>query len=115
LSDVQVLWSWHHRLRIWALLSVIRGAAIAALRWMLDLWSSRRTVFGETGSSRWIFSSAAFHQGCSSSVIFRNNPQCTTISLCQCWVWPIVPLRWCCLPMIRVCWRNLRNCRSRYT
>jgi hypothetical protein len=28
---------------------------------------------------------------------------------------PIVPLRWCCLPMIRVCLHNLRNCRSRYT
>jgi hypothetical protein len=58
LPDVQVLWSWHHRLRIWALLSVIKGLAIAGLPWMLDLWSSRRTVFAETGSSTWIFSSA---------------------------------------------------------
>jgi hypothetical protein len=64
LPDDPVLWSWHHRLRIWALLSVIRGLAIAALPWMLDLWSSRRTVFVETGSSRWIFSSAAVHLCC---------------------------------------------------
>jgi hypothetical protein len=27
---VQVLWSWYHRLRIWAQLSVIRGLAIAS-------------------------------------------------------------------------------------
>jgi hypothetical protein len=27
LSDVQVLWLWHHHLCIWALLSVIRGSA----------------------------------------------------------------------------------------
>jgi hypothetical protein len=59
LADVQVIWSWHHHLSIWALLSVIRGLAIAGLLWMLDLRSSRRTVFFlQTGSSRWIFSSA---------------------------------------------------------
>jgi hypothetical protein len=60
MSDVQVLWSWHHRLHIWAILLVTRGSAIAALPWMLDLWSSRRTVFFfvKTGSSRWIISSA---------------------------------------------------------
>jgi hypothetical protein len=49
MCNVQVLWLLHHRLRIWALHSVIRGFAIAAL--------SHRTVFVETGSSRWIFSS----------------------------------------------------------
>jgi hypothetical protein len=58
LSHVQVLWSWHHCLCIWALLSVIRGLAIATLAWMLDLWGSHQTVFVETGSSRWIFHSA---------------------------------------------------------
>jgi hypothetical protein len=55
---VQVLWSCHHYLHIWTLLSVIRGLAIAALPWLLDFLCSRRTVFVETGSSRWIFSSA---------------------------------------------------------
>jgi hypothetical protein len=33
--DVHVLWSRRHRLRIWVLLSLIRGLAIAALPWML--------------------------------------------------------------------------------
>ena len=37
--------------------SVIRGLAIAALPWMLDLWSSCQTVFVEQ-SSRWMSSSA---------------------------------------------------------
>jgi hypothetical protein len=59
LSDVQRFRLWHYRLRVWVLLSVIRGLAIAVLPWMLDLWSSRRAVFVETRSSRWIFSSAA--------------------------------------------------------
>ena len=40
-----------------ALFSVIRGSVIAALPWMLDLWSSRQTVFVER-SSRWMSSSA---------------------------------------------------------
>jgi hypothetical protein len=57
-SDAKYLRSWHHRLRISTLLSVIRGLAIAALPWVMDLWSSRRTVFGETESSTCIFSSA---------------------------------------------------------
>jgi hypothetical protein len=57
LSDV-VLWSWHHHLHIWELFSVIRCLAVAALTWMLDLWSSRQAVYMETGSLRWIFSSA---------------------------------------------------------
>jgi hypothetical protein len=38
--------------------SIIRGLAIAALLYMLDLWNSHQTVFVETQSSRWIFSSA---------------------------------------------------------
>jgi hypothetical protein len=104
LSDVHVLWSWRRPLRIWALLSVIRGLEIAALLWMFDLWSSRRTVFVETGSSRWIFSSTAVRL-CCSTVIFRSNPsQCPMTSFCHCWVSPTVPLGWC-LPMIRV-WRR---------
>jgi hypothetical protein len=59
LSHVQVLWLWHHRLRIWPLLSVIRGLAITALPRMLDFWSSRQTVFMGKRTSRWIFSYAA--------------------------------------------------------
>jgi hypothetical protein len=115
LSDVLVLWSWHHHLRIWALLFVIRGSGIAALPWMLRLRSSRQRFFVETGSSTWIFNSAAVHLCWSRCMISRNNPsQCTTISFCQCWFSPTVPLRWCYLPMIRVCRHNLRNCRSRY-
>jgi hypothetical protein len=51
------------------------------------------------------------HLCCSSSVIFQNNPQPTTISFCQYWFSPTVPLRWC-IPMICVCWYKLRNCRS---
>jgi hypothetical protein len=58
LCDIQILRSWHHHVRIWTLLSVIRGLATAALPWMLDLWSSRQTVYVETESSRWILSSA---------------------------------------------------------
>jgi hypothetical protein len=34
------------------------------------------------------------------------------IFVCQCWFSTIIPLRWC-LPTIRACRRNLRNCRSR--
>jgi hypothetical protein len=34
---------------------------------------------------------------------FRNSPSlCATISLCQCWFSPTVPLRWCWRPIIRV-------------
>jgi hypothetical protein len=36
-----------------ALFSVIRSSATAGLPSMLDWWSSRQTVFVETGSSRW--------------------------------------------------------------
>jgi hypothetical protein len=116
LSDVQVLWSWHHRLRIRALRSVIRGLATAALPRILGLWTSFRTVFVETGASRWIFSSVAVHMCCSSALIFRNNPsQCTTISFCHCRFSTTVSLRSCCLPMICVCQHNLWNCCSRYT
>jgi len=56
-SDGQVLWSSHHRFNLLALFSVIRGSAIAAVPWMLDLWNSCQTVFVER-SSRWILSSA---------------------------------------------------------
>jgi hypothetical protein len=113
LSDVQVLWSWHHRLDIWILLSVIRGLATAALPWMLDLWSSRLTVFVETVKMNIQF---CCHLCCSSFFIFRNysySSQCKTITFCQCWFSPTAPLR-SCLPMIRACRHNLRNYCSLY-
>ena len=50
-SEVQVLWSSHHLFHLLELLSVTTGLAIAALPWMLDLWSSR-TVFVETDEYR---------------------------------------------------------------
>jgi hypothetical protein len=37
------------------------------------------------------------------------------ISFCHCWFSLTVSLRCCCLPMIRVCRHNLRNCPSRCT
>jgi hypothetical protein len=47
------------------------------------------SVFVETGSSRWIFSSAAVVLW-----FFLNNPShCMTISFCQCWFLSTVPLR----------------------
>jgi hypothetical protein len=36
LYGAHVLWSWYCHLRIWALLSVIRGLAIAALPWICE-------------------------------------------------------------------------------
>ena len=47
-SDGQVLWSSHQLYHLLAVFSLIRGLAIAALTWMLDLWSSHQTVFVET-------------------------------------------------------------------
>ena len=52
-----VLWSSNHLFCLLALSSVIRVLAIAAVPWMLDLWSSRRAVCVETRSSRWVLSS----------------------------------------------------------
>jgi hypothetical protein len=49
----------HRRLPIWVLLSVIRGLAVASLPWMLDLLSSRQTVFVETVFI-WAFGSVFF-------------------------------------------------------
>jgi hypothetical protein len=77
LSHVHVLWSWHHGLLNWALLSVIRCLATAALPWMLDWWTSHRTVFVRTKTSRWIFSSSVT---CAPVVLsFQNNPSQSTM------------------------------------
>ena len=75
-SDVQVLWSSCHLLCLLALFSVIRGLATAAVLWMLDLWSSRRTVLVEMVFQ--INIEFCCHLYCSSSLIFgRSTLQCT--------------------------------------
>jgi hypothetical protein len=69
LSDDLVSWSWHNRLSISALRSVIiRSAPAAVLPRMLDLWSSHRTHV-DRGSSGF----KNIHLCCSTSVIFPNN------------------------------------------
>jgi hypothetical protein len=70
------------------------------------------SFWGNT-SSRWIHIQFCCHLCCNRTVIIRNNPShCRTISFCHRWLSPTVPPRWCCLPRIRVCRPNLRNCRS---
>jgi hypothetical protein len=59
---------------------------IAALPWMLDLWSSHQTDCGNRVFKMNIHLCCHL---CYSSLIFRNNPQCTTISFCQCWFSPM--------------------------
>ena len=78
-SDGQVLWSSHHLFHLWALISVIRGLAIAALPWMLDLWRSHQTVFVETVFKMNI--KFCCHLCCSTSMIYRHNPLQRTRSL----------------------------------
>jgi hypothetical protein len=86
LCDVQVLWSWHHRLPIWTFLSVIRGLAVAAVPWMLTLWGSRGQFLWKQSLRDEYSVLLSCHLCCSSSVIFRKNSfQCTTISFYQCW------------------------------
>jgi hypothetical protein len=111
LSDVRGFWSWHHRLRIWALLTVIWGLTIAALQWMFGFVKLKSDGF--CGNSVFKMNTQFCCHLCCSSSVFppppRNNPsQCTTISL-SCRISPTVPLRWCCLPMIRVCRHKLRK------
>jgi hypothetical protein len=111
LSDAQVLWWWHH-VHIYALLSVIKCLAIAALLWMLDMWSSCQTVFVETVFKIIIQFCCRL---CCSTVIFQKNPfQCRMISFCQYWFSLTVPLCWC-LAKICICWHNLRNSHTQYT
>ena len=76
-SDIRVLWSSHHLLRLLASFSVIKGLAITALPWMLDMWSSCQTVFVEIKVSK-MNTEFYCHLWCGSSMIFRHNPlQCT--------------------------------------
>jgi hypothetical protein len=111
-SDVQVL--SHHLFHLVATFSVIRGSAIAPLKWTLDLWSSHRTVFVEKGSSRWILSSAV---SLAAVVLWF----CDTIlfnvwrSLSYSFGFQPLILIWWCPPMICVCHHNLENCCSGHT
>ena len=57
-SDVHVLWWSRDLFRLLALISEIRGSAVVALLWILDLWRSGRTGFVETGTSRPILNPA---------------------------------------------------------
>ena len=72
-SDGQVLWSSHHLFHLLALFSVIRGLAIAALLWMLDLWSSCQTVFVEMVFK--MNKKFCCHLCCSTSTIYTHNPR----------------------------------------
>lgn len=110
LSDAKIMWSWQHRLCIWSLLSEIRNLAFAALTWMVDLWNSRRTVFVEIRSSKWISISAAT----CIAVVLSNPLQCTAVSYYQCWF--SSHFFFFLILSSRICRRhNLRSCRPLYT
>jgi len=90
LSDVQILWSSHHLFHLEVLFSVIRGLTIAAPPRTLDLWSSYRAVFVETGSSSWISSSVVAFAAV--VLIFTDNPlQCTAIPYTYFWFSATIP------------------------
>jgi hypothetical protein len=90
--------------------------SIAALPWILDLWSSCHVgQLSWTGSSRWLFSFVALShvlQYCGFSE--QSFSMCGDLFL-SLLIFATVPLLWCCLPMIHVCRHNLRKRRSRYT
>ena len=96
--------------RILASFSVIRGLEIVALPWMLDLWSFRRTVFVEIGSSRWIMSFAVtFAAGVLwllDAVLFNVQRSLSLRFVFR----SLFPLSWWCLTVICVCRHNLGNC-----
>jgi hypothetical protein len=111
LSDVQVLWSFAH------LSFPFSNQRFSSCSPTVDVGFVKLTSDSFCGNSDLKMNIQFFcHLCCSRFVIFRNNPSlCTTISFCQCWFSSTVPLPWYCLPMIRVCRHNLRNCRSRDT
>ena len=69
--EIQVLWSSPHPFGFLALFLVIIGLAIAALLWMLDLWSSHWTFFC---GNRVHKMTVRVLLSRSSVVIFRHNP-----------------------------------------
>ena len=108
--DIQILWSSTHPFHILALFLVIRGLAIAALPWMLDLWSARWT-----GSSKLILSSAVT---CAAVLLWflETIPlQCMVIHALSFGFWPLFLIADDVLSMICVCCHCLRNCCSGYT
>jgi hypothetical protein len=58
LSDVQVLWLWHHHLHIWTLLLVIRGFSSYSPMWIWICEAHIGQFLRQTGSSRLIFTFA---------------------------------------------------------
>jgi len=109
----QALWSTHHLLHFLALFSVVRGSTIAALPWMLVLWSSCHPVFVET-ASRWIIISAVTFAAVLVwfiDTILFNVWQSISLSL---GFWPLFLLADHALPWF-VCRHNLGNCCSGYT
>jgi hypothetical protein len=109
LSDIQVLWPWHHCYTSEHYFSNQRfnncspTVIVGFVKLMSDSFCGSR-VFKMN-----------IQFCCRSSVIFRNIPsQCTMISFCQCWFLPAVPLCWCCLPIICVCRHVCRSGHSQY-
>ena len=109
----QALWSKHHLLHFLALFSVVRGSTIAALPWMLVLWSYCHPVFVET-ASRWIIISAVTFVVVLVwfiDTILYNVRQSISLSL---GFWPLFLLGDDVLPWF-VCRHNLGNCCSGHT
>jgi hypothetical protein len=77
-SNAQVLWSTHYLFCLLVFFLVMRGLTIAAVPWMMDLWSSHWTAF--VGMVCKMNNKFCCYPRCSSSMIIRHNPlQCTAI------------------------------------
>ena len=113
-SNVQVLYSSHHLFCLLAFFSVIRSLAIAAVPWMMGMWSSRWTVLVEMVFK--MNNEFCCHPCCCSSMVFRHNPlQCIEIPFTYFLFLAIISVSWWCLNMICVCHHNLGNCCSGFT
>jgi hypothetical protein len=118
LSEVQVLWSWQYRLRIWASFSVIRGLPMIA-ELAIDVGFMNLVSNNSMEQELRDECSIQFycHLYCNSSVLLRDNPsQCTTVCLF------LLILNYAHLSSLLVkflmscaCRHNLRNCLSRRT
>jgi hypothetical protein len=101
------LWSRYRHRRIWVLLSVIRGLAISVLPWMLDMWSSCWTVLWKQGFQVvYIDLLSPVLQYCdfskqSFSVYDDLFPSELIFIHCSSSL--------ICLPIIHVCWHNLKS------
>jgi hypothetical protein len=100
----------HHT--IFSLFSVVASnqkLSDAAVPWMLDLWSSLRSFFGETGSSKWILSSAVTFDAVVLwflDTFFFNVRRSLSLYFC---FRPLFTLSWWRLPMICVAIITLRT------